>query len=88
MSPPITWLVAAQLVTGRFVLSVSENILLNAEPTTPDALCPALMIGTPSVIVKAILVAALVPRLLVAVNDAVNEPFAVGVPVIAPVLGF
>jgi hypothetical protein len=46
------------------------------------------MIGTPSEIVKAILVAALVPLLLVAVKDAVNEPFAVGKPVIAPVLGF
>jgi len=69
-------------------LLVSENILLNAVPTVPEAVCDAVMIGTPSAIVKAILVAALVPPPLVAVKEAVNEPFAVGVPVIAPVLGF
>jgi hypothetical protein len=57
-------------------------------PANPDALCPAVIIGTPSEIVKAILVGALVPLLLVAVNDAVNDPFAAGKPEIAPVLGF
>jgi hypothetical protein len=80
--------VAAQLVTGRFVLSVSENVLLNATPTAPEAVCPAVMIGTPSAIVKAILLAALVPPPPVAVKETVNEPLAVGVPVIAPVLAF
>ena len=79
-------LVAAQLVTGRFVLSVSENVLLNAVPTVPEAACDAVMRGTPSVIVKATLLAALAPTPLVAVKLAVNEPFAVGVPVIAPVV--
>jgi hypothetical protein len=44
--------VALQLVTGRFVLSVSENVLLKAVPTTPDAVCPAVMSGTPSEMVK------------------------------------
>ena len=77
--------VAAQLVTGRFVLSVSENVLLNAVPTVPEAVCDAVMSGTPSVIVKATLLAALPPP-PVAVKLAVNEPFAVGVPVIAPVV--
>jgi hypothetical protein len=80
--------VAAQLVTGRFVPSVSEKVLLNAVPTAPEAVCPAVMIGTPSAIVKAILAAALVSPPPVAVKKAVNEPLAVGVPVIAPVLVF
>ena len=40
--------VAAQLVTGRFVLSVSENVLLNDIPTFPEAVCPAVIIGTAS----------------------------------------
>jgi hypothetical protein len=78
--------VALQLVTGRFVLSVSENVLLNAVPTFPEAVCPAVMIGTPSAIVKEMLVAVLAPPPPVAVNEAVNEPLAVGVPVIAPVV--
>ena len=78
--------VAAQLVTGRFVPSVSEKVLLNAVPTAPEAVCPAVMIGTPSAIVKATLLAALVPPPPVAVKLAVNEPLAVGVPVIAPVV--
>ena len=77
--------VAAQLITGRFTLSVSENVWLNAVPTTPEAVCPAVMIGTPSVIVKGMLVAALVPPDPVAVKLAVKEPFVVGVPVTAPV---
>jgi hypothetical protein len=75
--------VAAQLVTGRFVLSVSENVLLNAVPTAPEAVCDAVMIGAPSVIVKATLCDE-VPPFPVAKTPAVNEPFAVGVPVIAP----
>jgi hypothetical protein len=70
------------------VLSVSENVLLNAVPTVPEAACDAVMRGTPSVIVKATLLAALVPPPPVAVKLAVNEPFAVGVPVIAPVVVF
>ena len=80
--------VAAQLVTGRFVLSVRENVLVKAVPTAPEPVCPAVMSGTPSAIVKAILAAALVPPPPVAVKEAVNEPLAVGVPVIAPVLVF
>ena len=79
---------ADQLVTGRFVASVSENVFVNAAPTVPEAVCDVVMIGTPSEIVKAILVAALVPIPFVAVKEAVNEPLAVGVPVIAPVLAF
>ena len=77
--------VAAQFVTGRFVLSVSENVLLNAAPKTPKTLCETVMIGTPSVIVNATLLAALVPPPPAAVKLAVNEPLAVGVPVITPV---
>ena len=37
--------VAAQLVTGRSVLSVSENVLVNAVPTVPEAVCDAVMSG-------------------------------------------
>ena len=80
--------VADQLVTGRFVLSVSEKVLLNAFRIAPGAVCPAVMIGTPSVIVKAILVAAPVPYSFVPVNEAVNEPFVVGVPEINPLAPF
>jgi hypothetical protein len=43
--------VAAQLVAGRFVLSVREKVLLKAVPTTPEAVCDAVMIGTPGKIV-------------------------------------
>lgn len=78
--------VADQLVTGRFVASVSEKVLLNAVPTAPLAVCPAVMIGTPSAIVKAILVAVPAPPPPVAVKEAVNEPLVVGVPEIAPVV--
>jgi hypothetical protein len=68
------------------VESVSEKAFENAVPTFPDPFWPAVMIGTPSAIVKEILVAELVPLLFAAVNEAVNEPLAVGVPVIAPVV--
>ena len=88
MDSPAGSPVADQLVTGRFVASVSENVFVNAAPTVPEAVCDVVMIGTPSEIVKAILVAALVPIPFVAVKEAVNEPLAVGVPVIAPVLAF
>jgi hypothetical protein len=78
--------VADQLVTGRFALSLSEKVFVNAAPTTPEALCPAEMIGTPSVITNDTLRAELAPPPPVAVKLAVDEPFAVGVPVIAPVV--
>jgi hypothetical protein len=78
--------VALQLVTGRFVLSVSEKVLLNAVRAIPEADCPAVMIGTPSVIVKAMFVAGLVPLPLVAVKIVVNAPFVVGVPETVPVV--
>ena len=84
--------VAAQLVTGRFVLSVSGNVLVNAAPTAPEPVCPAAMMGAPSEIVKAINVPASPiftpssPNLFAAVKRAVNEPFVVGVPDMAPVV--
>jgi len=93
---PVEELIDAQLgspvalheVAGRFAESVSENILENTSPTLPDPVWPGVMIGTPSVIVKLTLVAALVPPLPVAVKEAVKLPFVVGVPEIAPVLAF
>ena len=78
--------VAAHEVTERFTLSVSENVLLNAVPTAPEPVCPAVMMGAPSEIVNATLVATPVPPLPVAVKFAVNKPFVAGVPVIAPVV--
>ncbi len=78
--------VALHEVTDLFVLSVSENVLLNADPTLPEAVWPGVMIGAPSAIVKLTLVALLVPPPPVAVKEAVNEPLAVGVPVISPVV--
>jgi hypothetical protein len=93
---PVLELIEAQLgrpvalhdVTGRVAESVSENVLENASPTFPDPVWFGGMIGAPSEIVKATLVAGLVPPLPVAVKDAVKLPFVVGVPVIAPVLVF
>jgi hypothetical protein len=80
--------VADHDVTGRFVESVSENVLENASPTLPAPVWFGGMIGTPSAIVKLTSVAGLVPPFPVAVMEAVKLPFAVGVPVIAPVLVF
>ena len=68
------------------MLSVSVNVLLNAVPTVPEAVCPTVMIGAPSEITKATLVAALVPPPPAAVKAAVmGDPETVGVPVISPV---
>ena len=85
--------VADQLVTGRLVLLVRENVLENAVPTVPQAVCPAVMIGTPSVIVKATLVGAVNPTphssafaILMGTKLIANEPLVVGVPVIVPVV--
>ena len=80
--------VADHEVTGRLVLSVSENVFENASPTLPDPVWPEVMMGAPSAIVKLTLTAGLVPPLPVAVTEAVKLPFVVGVPVIAPVLVF
>jgi hypothetical protein len=40
--------VALHEVTGRFAESVSENVLEKASPTFPEAVCPAVIIGTAS----------------------------------------
>ena len=44
--------VALHSVTGRFVESVSVNVLLNAVPTLPDPVWPAVIIGVPAEISK------------------------------------
>ncbi len=57
---PVVGLIEAQLgnpvalheVTGRFVESVSVNVLLNAVPTLPDPVWPAVIIGVPAEISK------------------------------------
>lgn len=80
--------VAVHEVAGRFVASVSAGVRMKAVPTVPERACPAVMIGAPSEIVKATVLAALVPPPPVAVKLAVDVPLVVGVPVMAPVAVF
>lgn len=75
-----------QEVTGRFAESVKEKVFENESPTFPEADWPACMIGVPAAMENVTLVISLVPPSPVAVRLAENEPIAVGVPVIAPVL--
>ena len=75
--------VAAQLVTGRFALSVSENVLLNAVPTVPEAVCPAVIIGAPNEIVKLTISLAEPPGPATPIVK-LNDPLFVGVPEIKP----
>jgi hypothetical protein len=79
--------VAAQLVTGRFALSVSERLEgVNATPTLPEKLCPATIIGGPTAI-EIVTSSVSVPPGPVAVSVSVMLPRFCGVPVIAPVVG-
>jgi hypothetical protein len=77
---------ACQEVAGRLVESVREKVFAKGWPKMPAAVWLAVMIGAPSEIVKATIVAVPIPPLPVAVKLALNEPFAAGVPVIAPVV--
>jgi len=71
-------------VTGRFVESVSENVLKNAAPTFPEPVCPGEIKGCPAEMeISAVSVSE--PAEFVAVMVTVTEPTVVGVPVISPV---
>lgn len=79
---------ALQDVAGRLAASVSAGVVEKPCPCVAAKLCPAVMIGVPAEIVKATVLAALVPPPPVAVKLAVKEPVVVGVPVMAPVAVF
>ena len=85
ISSPAGRPVADQLLTGRFVESVSAGVTLNAAPTLPCKVCPAGMSGAPPAMVKVTVLCVLVPPLPIAAKFAVKEPLVVGVPVMAPV---
>ena len=77
--------VALQLVTGRLVESASEKVLLKASPTFPEPVWPGVIDGAPTAIVI-VAVSVSEPPGPVAVIVTSEEPIAVGVPVIAPVV--
>ena len=81
--------VPAQLVTGRSMASVMAGVALNADPTLPVKVCPAVIIGAEygaSMMNETVVPP--VPPSPVAVREAVLLSRLSGVPEMAPVSGF
>ena len=75
---------AAHDVAGRFSVSVSAGVTLNAAPTLPVKVCPVGMIGVPAAIASEA-VAVPTPPVPLAVRVIVVVALSCGVPVISPV---
>jgi hypothetical protein len=72
------------IVAGRDAASVRAGVTLNASPTLPVKVWPAVMMGAPTA-TEIITAASLVPPDPVAVSVIVVVPLSCGVPVISPV---